>query len=169
LKKISDFINTELLWKELPTKAVELVTWALGINIVFGILFATLHIEYSQSVAHIEITDYKCWFLVIISGPAAEEAIFRLPLALVLNHTKNIKVLFGSAIILSCWFGISHGNIANLATQGLSGLLFSLLFLKAGITGNIAKAFCASYFAHSLFNTYIMSLLMLNFLVEKIH
>ncbi len=103
------------------------------------------------------VTGAKLRFLEIYAvtfGPMIEECIFRfVPLALS-SWSKNrwhVAIAIG---ISSFAFGLVHGGYANLPIQGISGVVFSLVFLKwSGWLEDLGKGLFASTAVHIAFNT----------------
>lgn len=86
-----------------------------------------------------------------------EEIIFRLPLAIFVERNWSTDKVLTVAVPLSAVFGYLHGGIMHVFLQGVSGFMFSLVFLKCGgWQRNYAKAVLASTATHFLFNVTVI-------------
>lgn len=77
------------------------------------------------------------------------------------EHTKRstFLVLMLLIAIVSAYFGYLHGGYAYISMQGVGGLIYSLLFLKAGaINGSFAKSLYAVITVHLVFNIISVSI-----------
>jgi membrane protease YdiL (CAAX protease family) len=89
----------------------------------------------------------------LLYAAACEELVFRLPLGFLAERWgASYKLLIG-VILSSMLFGIIHGNPYHLLMQGVSGILYSMIFLKCGGSNrNYIKAFLSCIAAHFLYN-----------------
>lgn len=80
--------------------------------------------------------EFTFMFYVTLLGSAAlEEAAFRYPITIAVDLESRVgtfPLVIVSAIALSILFGYLHGGILFIFIQGVSGLLYSVLFLKCG-------------------------------------
>src|SRR3989344_6876434 len=84
---------------------------------------------------------------------AVEEIVFRFPLAIAIYFELSLKRVLIVALVLSALFGIAHGGIHNIFIQGVSGFIYSILFLKAGgLQKNYTKALTVTTTMHFLYN-----------------
>ncbi len=95
---------------------------------------------------------------VILLGSAFfEELIFRLPLAIFVRMGWSLEKVFVVAVPLSVFFGFLHGGISHIFLQGVSGFIFSIVFLKCGgWQRNYTKALLASTATHFMFNAVLI-------------
>lgn len=94
---------------------------------------------------------------IIIFGSFMEELIFRLmPIGFVLSLSGSSIVLFITIIIFSILFGLAHGNWRNIFDNGLSGLIYSFLFITLiddlEDNQNLMVAFCSCIAVHFTWN-----------------
>jgi hypothetical protein len=123
----------------------------------------------SLYIATAGIGNYLRSFLVV--APISEEIQFRLiPFVIVFlslramrleGRTVGMWVLMATLFLTSIVFGLAHGSFRNIFMQGVSGVVYGLVFLKwRGLTQaryvdrikNTAKGLLASTIVHSSFN-----------------
>jgi len=128
---------------------------------VLGLIFLTqvLKIEVADAASFDEINIYSMPVILLI-GAILEEIIFRLiPLGLsMVCWGKSYKV-FVVAILSSVVFGWGHNGFEHVFIQGWGGIIFSIVFLKAG--GFQEKFFKATFcctIAHFSFNAILFVL-----------
>lgn len=85
-----------------------------------------------SSVGDIKILTWYFPFFLFFAA-LGEEIIFRaIPLAYArLLFGKSDKVIY-VAIVFSIIFGLCHGGVSNIFTQGVGGFLYCIVFLKCG-------------------------------------
>lgn len=96
------------------------------------------------------------WYLPVLIAFAAfvEECAFRAPLAIVALDERKTSMVLLMAVFLSVVFGYVHGGASFILIQGVSGFLYSILFLKCGgLKTKILKPLTASTTLHFLFNS----------------
>lgn len=144
------FIKVERFFERIKKMNVVrffLLTWLIHISwtIVVGLILFLSGIEFSQHVA--SDSEFTNSFLMVPITALAEEALFRwgpmVALVFSLTYcyrskrlTKNqffevekyclLAVVFFSSII----FGWAHGNIFNVLIQGVSGVIFYVIYLR---------------------------------------
>lgn len=93
----------------------------------------------------------------VLGAAFVEEIIFRLPLAIFVQRNWPLDKVLTIAILLSVIFGYLHGGIMHLFLQGMSGFMFSLVFLKCGgWQRNYAKGVLVSTATHFMFNVAVI-------------
>lgn len=96
---------------------------------------------------------------IVLGAAAAEELLFRLPLALAVWRWGTSWKVVLSAVILSAIFGAVHGTLMHIFIQGVIGLVLSTVFLKCGgFQGRYVKATVASSATHAMFNGVLITL-----------
>ncbi len=94
---------------------------------------------------------------ILLGSAFFEELLFRLPLAIFVRMGWSLEKVFVVAVVLSLLFGFLHGGISHIFLQGVSGFIFSVVFLKCGgWQRNYAKALIASTVTHFMFNAVLI-------------
>lgn len=108
--------------------------------------------------------------VILLPTAAIEELVFRGPLSIVTRKFPHKTwLLVASTIALSLLFGLVHGSPWNMLTQGVTGLSFSIIYLKAGgIHGKFWKPVMISTLAHLGFNTFIVLIMLTSIVLERV-
>jgi len=142
---------------------------ARGINIIgYVICFVAIDFFYSIFIAELAlllglispgpekegIKILSLYFPLFLAARAfLEEVVFRLPLGFARKLKLSARNTLALAILLSMIFGLAHGKIINIFIQGVSGLIYSILFLKCGgYQGKIFKPLVTATATHAMFN-----------------
>lgn len=144
----------EKLWKKIKEmKTVKLYLLMLGIHFVWNISviipLSLCGVEYSQHVASFSKVSNSFLYDITLLPMCAlvEEILFRwLPMILFFtglgifikkskanDETKSKVEKYGVAsivIVSSIIFGFVHGNVFNILIQGMSGVIFSMFYLR---------------------------------------
>ena len=143
-------------------RGLQLWLWVIGflaLDLVYIFAVVVMFDHYGitlpePSRARIPINYFLPIFL--IGAAFFEECMFRLPLAVMVEHDWTVSQIALGVLGLSTVFGLLHGGILNILVQGVSGLLYSVLFLKCGgYQGRIGKPILCSTAVHFLFNASI--------------
>lgn len=124
-----------------------LIVFALQIawcKIIFFALFLLIGLECEPTS---DITLGK-FFLACVFAPVWEEIAFRyVPLTIASRYFKKsfMQIAIGSAI----FFGYIHGSPINIMIQGVFGLLFTIVYIRNGLSYAIAS--------HALWNFYCLT------------
>ena len=74
------------------------------------------------------------FLLIVVLSPPAEELLFRFaPIRITGLITKNKYILWSVIILVSLLFGAVHGSWHHIFLQGISGIIFSVAFLRDGL------------------------------------
>ncbi len=88
-----------------------------------------------------------------------EEILFRLPLAILVWKKWPLERILFSVLGLSLLFGLMHGGIWHVFSQGVGGMIYSVLFLKCGgFQGRYIKAVLVTFLTHLIFNSAVLFL-----------
>lgn len=133
------WLRNEPSWEKVITSFVwqcAAVNWCLllALCLLFIPLFSLFGIEMHDDNHGVVISMTTWYFFPQLFGLALqEELVFRFPMLLPLMlFGFNKKTACLTILPFSFLFGIAHGHLYNLAFQGVSGILFSLVFLKCG-------------------------------------
>ena len=160
-QRINVWLGREIAWWKMPYYVVlaALSIWLCDQLMVFFVLNPLgIHVagpRIGDAQYAMEISKYatdRHTFIQHIPAFIKEELYFRAPLFFV----AFIPQLVIPAIFLfSVLFGWLHGDLSNLAIQGVSGIILSVMFLKfGGMQRNIfkgLKGLLASASTHTLF------------------
>lgn len=158
---INAWLEKEIAWWKMPYYVIlaALLIWSCDHLIVFfvlnplGIEVAGPRIEHVQHGLETSkhTTDYST-LIQQIPTYLKEEFDFRAPLFLVAFIPQ---LVIPAVLLFSALFGWLHGDLSNLAIQGVSGIIFSVMFLKfGGMQRSILKGLkglLASTSTHTLF------------------
>jgi membrane protease YdiL (CAAX protease family) len=126
--------------------------------VIFGFFLLLLFkIELSSANVNVGWIDRLPlpYSLTLLAGVAfLEEGIFRFPLAFVAILAERLVIPV--AIASSFIFGCVHGDITNVAVQGLGGFVLCLVFLKCGGYRDGFKGLAASSAVHILYNSILV-------------
>lgn len=126
---------------------------SFALTILTAILIQKFGGNLETTVEHNKVSDDGFWFIMIVMAPIFEELLFRGPLVVVVRMTARFEYVLAATVILSATFGYVHGGVSHIFVQGITGLMFSGLFLKAGgLHHRPLKGLLASFSAHALFN-----------------
>ncbi len=146
------------------------LTWSLSVST--AIRCFDLDLSEARQAAGWSLLEARTW-VRMIRAVAVEELIFRAPLAVLampLLHflkgdrfmTLRTVILLAAAAALSYLFGIAHGGYLCIFNQGISGLLYCLLFLKCGgAAAKLLKPMLATVSVHLSFNSALCALALL--------
>ena len=110
--------------------------------IIGGIFYILAQLELiSEPSKTITDEDLKqpiiLFFLMVATAPFIEEFLFRfLPIKGMGLVTDNKNILWIVIVLVSILFGSLHGSWHHIFMQGVSGIIFSLAFLKGGFTSS---------------------------------
>ncbi|MBI2068614.1 MAG: CPBP family intramembrane metalloprotease [Candidatus Yanofskybacteria bacterium] len=134
---------------------INLVT----VIIIAGIFFVLTHLGIISEPSKV-ITDEDLkrpiilFFLMVVRNPFLEEILSRfLPIKGVKLITDNKNILWTTIILMSILFGSVHGSWHHIFIQGASGVIYSLAFLRGGLTSSIT--------AHAFTNFVFWSLILI--------
>lgn len=100
--------------------------------------------------------------IFLASAVFAEEALFRLPLAIFIDRGWPVAKIMGAALLLSAAFGFIHGGIRHILVQGGFGFILSVMFLKCGgLKKNYLKAIAVTTASHLLFDAVLVGIALL--------
>jgi membrane protease YdiL (CAAX protease family) len=75
------------------------------------------------------------------------------PLILVMHFIKNRWVTLAAVVASAIVFGFIHGGVANIAIQGVGGLIYGIMFIKFSEQGrNYVAAGAVVVLMHIIFN-----------------
>lgn len=150
----------------LKATLLALITAGVGITIAVTVSLATERdsiIPDWQGLRNME--DGKKVFMIIGTmifiplGSILEELIFRAPLSIVGKVSPGKWAPIVSAVISSVIFGYIHGGFATIFMQGVTGIILSFAYLKAGGQhGKFWKPMGVSILIHTLFNWVVMGI-----------
>jgi len=154
VQRLLEWLNTDISWRDL----LSLIPLLLILGILLECIAAGMLELFGFSLPRrkpsipmlVWAFPFQLLFLALV-----EELIYRAPL-LLLNLAGQGRVNCSAlllAVVLSVMFGVDHGNWQNIFIQGFGGLLYCLLFFKAGgISGNFFRAITATTGMHFLHN-----------------
>jgi membrane-anchored protein YejM (alkaline phosphatase superfamily) len=159
------WIGREAKITELPALVVWLwLLHAICMMLVVPLLFA-IGVEFPDQ------TERTMVMMTVSLGTLAarvffEEIIFRTPLLIVIWLQKwlgrSLAVVLITSVVLSVLFGLVHGSIANIFTQGVGGLIWSVLFLKSGgMQGKFFKPIATATAAHFIWDAMLIAIVRL--------
>ncbi|OGN01780.1 MAG: hypothetical protein A3I26_03320 [Candidatus Yanofskybacteria bacterium RIFCSPLOWO2_02_FULL_43_10] len=91
------------------------------------------------------------FFLMVAMAPFMEEVLFRfLPIKGVKLITGDKNALWVAIILVSILFGSLHGSWHHIFIQGVSGIIFSLSFLRGGFVSSVVSHALTNLVAWSL-------------------
>lgn len=125
----------------------------------FSVITVVYLLEIGSPSARVEkIPIFTISFpITLVSTIFIEEIIFRLPLAIFIKKGWSIARVLVVALILSAVFGILHGSIYHIFTQGVGGFIYSVMFLKSGgLQGHYLKAVMVTTTTHLLFDAILI-------------
>lgn len=148
-------------------------------ELIYGLAVGSIILDFGCNIAALKIFELMGinipkvpteamtidWALpiILLFAALAEELIFRfLPLAIAVEcGWSDYKIVIVS-ILSSIVFGYLHGGITHVFIQGVSGLIFSLLFLKAGgLREKYFEALVTTTVVHFCFNCLVAITLLL--------
>lgn len=147
-----NWLKTEIPFRKIPTYILGEVLVNACLSAV-GI--AILDMVYTTTpLPQILTASDLLWYtpLLLVVNSFFEELFFRGPLYFKkLQNTPSR--LYAAILISSVLFGLAHGTFFNIAIQGVSGLLLSILFLKGGGSKKrFWRGIATSTIAHALFD-----------------
>ncbi|MDO8571351.1 MAG: CPBP family glutamic-type intramembrane protease [bacterium] len=162
----------ERFWEWLTTKepqgwdSVKLVVVGAIVAATYSvcayILFRTLGMTFEERSDLQLPTPLALLFLFLFCAAYIEETLFRLPLIFFIwwfVKIRHIRWILLPALLLSMVFGAVHGGMKYILIQGVAGIIFSCVFLKAGaLKGKIIEPLLASSLTHFLTNSIIVAL-----------
>lgn len=129
-----------LMWLREGVARADIVYFSaqiIGIDLFYRSLapqiFPFLNTDMKMSMIRrqkIPILSWNTLFL-IVGEAAREEILWRLPL-FIFVLAGNGKIVLGAIAGLSILFGMAHGTVKNICVEGVSGVLYSVIFLKCG-------------------------------------
>ncbi len=131
----------------------------IGVAIIADFIYSTgfCVIAYQFGVKISPVTEQSpaltgdFWNMLIIMA-FIEELLFRLPLAIPVKLNWSSRNVLVVTVILSALFGWAHGA-DHIFIQGMSGFIYSIIFLKCGgFQKKFSKAFLSVVATHFLFN-----------------
>jgi membrane protease YdiL (CAAX protease family) len=138
----------------------------LGLGLWLVSLFPSPHFAEGTGDSSAAIQEYG-WFFTLgifcVLGPFLEELLYRvIPLGFAAWLVSGLKLTqpglaaaFMVAAILasSAWFGLSHGDWANLFIQGAAGVVYAIVYLKWSRMGaKIGRGWLATAGIHGTYN-----------------
>ncbi|MCX6736470.1 MAG: CPBP family glutamic-type intramembrane protease [Candidatus Parcubacteria bacterium] len=157
------WLEKEACGKQMVYCIIRFALISFVLQIAAFIIAALFTIDVSSmSKNMVIITNYRIFYVMIIPI-IMEETVFRLfPVFLAKKLKFSKKEILVLVAISSAVFGCLHGNAYNIFFQGVSGFLFSLLFLKCGgLQEHYGKAFVSSSASHYLFNSIVSIMILL--------
>lgn len=175
MKKIELWITKEVswMWWILIIPLVDLaaiIYSSIAIISIKKIFHGELYAHFSSQTVHPEQIRKEHLLTALPIIVVLEETFFRfipfLILFVIIRKIQNqykILLTISVAIISSFVFGYLHGNILNIPVQGVMGILFAVMYLKAGGYNNKQpfQALVVSSTTHLCFNLIIFGLYVL--------
>ena len=161
-------LEEEATWKE----SISLIYCYIFLDFLWNIIvwlgFKIFEIDFphrnSSGTIPILVWSFP---LFLLKAVCFEEILFRLPLAILIERRWKLKNILFSAVALSVLFGTLHGSFKNILSQGVGGLLYSILFLKCGgWHRHYLKALTVTIIAHYIWNVLLVLLLLKNGVVK---
>lgn len=159
MKNFRQWLATEIIG---PVNVAFFILKAVTVCLTWNLLI----VIFASSFIKIESTNIQSFYLpvfswyfpfLIFSLALFEEVMFRLlPIYFILTRDLD-KYILHAIIISSIVFGYIHGSALNILTQGFTGMILSIVFLKCGgFFEDFAKGTLSSTFAHVIFNLVII-------------
>ncbi len=151
------YLQRFYIWLQKPLIARKIPSYVLGATLLN--LFATLSMavflmQYNAPLPQLISKDDALWYmpLLLLIDVFIEELLFRAPLSIKAFQSTPTRLLI-STLTISALFGFVHGTVFNIAIQGISGIIFSILFLKGGgLQGKFWRGIALSGAVHALGN-----------------
>lgn len=156
MSRVLTWFRTEVTGSDVITyiwvSALLKIPIAIGSHAVLRLFGVELSNENAGEISTLSLLDAA---FIIPCAAFIEEVLFRLPLSIPWYFGQPLLSL-PFAVFLSGFFGWVHGDLSNIAVQGLGGLVMSIVFLKCGgLQGKIIKPLLASTSTHALFNAHL--------------
>lgn len=152
------------LWSESHGfRLFAIITIAAVVNL-FALILSTTALSWNKveippipnGPENLAVLPWPMILVMLYLWVYGEEIIFRVPLGLIAPHVQ-LPITLTAAVTSSVLFGYLHGGISHIAIQGISGFIYSIIFLKCGgMKGKRLKPLLASTSAHFLGNVLIM-------------
>lgn len=161
----SEWMKEEPRWSQVASLIIFAVGAEFYYRLVLSIFVALTGMALSsENTAQFDSVSGDILILMLIVG-IIEEVIFRLIPFLLLTIKRgffSIDFIMACVVIESAVFGYVHGDWSNVAAQGVSGLIFTLVFLKCGgLQRHYSKALVSSTLTHVLGNYLLLVWLVL--------
>lgn len=159
---VYDWLETEVDTRELLviTPLISAVLLAVAIGTLMALQLVGVTLPNNSSGLSLNPATL---LPVLAVGALIEELICRAPLTLAAHISNRAGIRWFplvSAILLSILFGVLHGSVANIAIQGVAGIVYSVIYLKSNPRG-FWKAIFFSTYAHIAYNSILVSIMYL--------
>lgn len=150
-----------------PSKTLLLMTGCVVLNFAISLAVVAIYAKFgvhplsSGTIDSNEVINGTIPANVFLSGVFIEEIVFRAPLSIaVFIFGECAPVLIVASLISSIIFGFIHGDIWNVACQGVGGLIYCVIFLKTGgFNGKVVKPLAVTYLTHLMYDGLILVLI----------
>ncbi len=153
-----EWLSAPIATRKIPT----VILLAIIIDLVWIFFSVPIILSFVKLPELLSGTDIIWWTpLAIAADVFLEELFFRGPLYV--DYIRKDKARLYIGIAISCVvFGLAHGTVFNIFEQGVTGIIFTLLFLKGGaMQGKFWRGLGMSFAAHFLIDCILWSLFVL--------
>lgn len=157
------------LWEQLPLYYILIVALNLIGNGVAHVFFPPSEVnEHTERIISAVQQEgaLSMYFFGVVYAPIVEEITYRLiPITLIFTLTRVVLpyvlpeflLVLCCSVLVSAHFGYVHGGPVNILLQGVSGLVFTVMFLKwSGFGRDLVKGLVASMTLHATVNAVAM-------------